>query len=228
MTICSHTIVKNGMPFIGLVLRNVLPFVTRSLVTVSTFSTDGTMDILRKLEKEYPGKLIIDTESTTTPSELTKERQKQVDKTTEDWILFLDDDDSWSPEALQSVLPALNDKVDGLAVNPYQLLSRTEYDGNWYNKWFTKWIRNQPGLHYEKPWPRDLIYVNNRLLYWKKNPLVVKHSARYFHLSAIKPHSFRNETWAGKYKFETPASCLLPTEVFFDVETIFQEKEKYE
>jgi len=224
MKFCTHTIVKNGMPFIGLVLRQVIPFAHRCLITISTNSTDGTLEVLQNLQKEYPDKVVIDYESVQTVSMLTLERQKQVEKTTEDWILFLDDDDFWPYEALQSVLRALNDKVDALTVHPYQLLNKHEYDGNWNEKWFTKWIRKQSGLHYAKPWPRDLIFVNDRMLYWKKNPLVVKHPARYFHLSYLKDGSFRNEAWANKYKFTPPYACILPIETLLDTEHILKEK----
>ena len=104
MTFASHTLVKNGTPFIDLVLRQVIPFANRCLITVSTSSDDGTFQLLDKLESEHPDKIIINFENVDSPGELTQERQALVDETEEDWILFLDDDDYWPTSSLASIM----------------------------------------------------------------------------------------------------------------------------
>ena len=76
MTICSHTIVKNGQPFIDLVLNQVLPFVDRAIVTVSVKSTDGTKELLEKMAKDNP-KINLIYEDVYKPDYLTYERQLQ-------------------------------------------------------------------------------------------------------------------------------------------------------
>jgi len=150
---CSHTLVRNGMPFIDLVLRQVIPFANRCLVTISDKSTDGTLKVLRQLEKEFPNKVFIDFENVKSPGELTGERQKQVDKTYEDWILFLDDDDYWPKESLKEILLKIeaSNEIDAYSVTPYQVIDEHHYDLNWHNKSFTKWFKNQKGINYRHP-----------------------------------------------------------------------------
>ena len=195
MSICSHTLVKDGMPFIDLVLNQVLPFVNRSLVTVSKKSTDGTKELLEKMARENP-KIELIYEDVYKPDYLTYERQLQVGRTTEDWILFLDDDDYWPAKSLQdltSYLTMVKD-IDGLAFNPFQMVDYENNDESWRMKWFTKVFPNVRGLHYRFPWPKDAIYIDNRWCYWRKNPRVLRCPyIKYMHLVNLKGHSFRDE-----------------------------------
>src|SRR5688572_8530366 len=112
-TIVSHSIVKNGQPFLDLILRQVEPYMNRMLITISEKSTDDSLEVLRKLEHDFPKKVRISFENVSDPSELTKERQKQVKDSYEDWILFLDDDDYWPEESLKEMKRLIDDDVDG-------------------------------------------------------------------------------------------------------------------
>jgi glycosyltransferase involved in cell wall biosynthesis len=225
---CSHTLVRNGMPFIDLVLRQVIPFANRCLVTISDKSTDGTLKVLRQLEKEFPNKVFIDFENVKSPGELTGERQKQVDKTYEDWILFLDDDDYWPKESLKEILLKIeaSNEIDAYSVTPYQVIDEHHYDLNWHNKSFTKWFKNQKGINYRHPWPRDLIYLNDTLLYWKTNPRVPSLDKKFFHLSNIKSGSFRNEDWAVKFKDKIGTPHPIPESQMKHIWKIYEQFSK--
>jgi glycosyltransferase involved in cell wall biosynthesis len=216
-TFCSHTIVRNGQPFIGPVLEQVLPYMDRCLVTISEKSDDGTLDVLNNLKERYPEKIVIMFENVSEPKDLTKERQKQIDMTTEDWILFLDDDDYWFPEDIEQLKSETEKDVDGFSCNPYQVIDYEHHDTSWNNKYFLKWFRNQPGLNYRNDWPRDLLYLNNILLYWKVNPRVPKVPQRYLHLSYLKDYSFRNEDWAKKFAFTTGHKGVIPVKYRLDL-----------
>jgi len=197
MSICSHTIVKHGQPFIDLVLKQALPFVDRALVTISVKSKDGTKELLENMAKENP-KINLIYEDVYKPDYLTYERQLQVGRTTEDWILFLDDDDYWPTKSLEYVFDYINtiadsNETDGLAFNPIQLVDFDNYDASWNLKWFTKVFPNVKGLHYRFPWPKDAIYIDNRWCYWRKNTRVKRiGSIKYFHLANLKNESFRD------------------------------------
>jgi len=197
MSICSHTIVKNGQPFIDLVLNQVLPFVDRAIVTVSVKSTDGTKELLEKMAKDNP-KINLIYEDVYKPDYLTYERQLQVGRTTEDWILFLDDDDYWPTKSLDEVFDYINtvadsNVTDGLAFNPIQMVDFENEDESWRYKWFTKVFPNVRGLHYRFPWPKDAIFIDNRWCYWRKNKRIRQFTnARYFHLCNLKNESFRD------------------------------------
>lgn len=217
-TIASHTLVKHGMPYIEPCLRQVIPYMTRCLITVSCRSKDGTLGILTKLKKEFPDKVFIEFEDVKSPGELTQERQKQVEKTTEDWILFLDDDDFWPTSEMNKMMRKLDEDVDGFSINPFQIIDDKSYDKSWHNKYFLKWFRNQPGLHYERPWPRDMVALNDKLLYWKTNPRAGRiEDVRFLHLSYLKYHSFRKDAWAKDFAFRVGDKLPLPHEAFASV-----------
>lgn len=226
----SHTLVRNGMPFIDLVLRQVLPFVHKSLITISEQSEDGTKEAIEALKQEFPGKISISFENVENPGLLTQERQKQLDQTDlGDWVLFLDDDDYWPTSSLEQIVNWLGWDVDGYAVNPLQIAGKEVHDTSWSNKWFTKFFRKQEGVHYKHPWPKDLIYKGDKMLYWKKNELVPKIDPRFIHLSYIKSYSFRKQTWAEKYGFNINESRLqsIPDLWLNDIDKIYNEIRKH-
>lgn len=223
MSFYTHTLVRNGQPFIGLILRQVIPFAEKCLITVHWRSNDGTIAVLNRLQEEFPDKIVLNFESSTNPAELTKERQKQLDATPEGkWILFTDDDDYWPEESLQEFEKLIaSDSVHAYAFNPYQIIDRQHFDDSWRNKWFTKLFRKQADTHYEKPWPRDLIFNGKEELYWRKNPKVVKVTPKYFHLSNIKHYSFRNQPGFEKYKNSIGKPAMLPIEAEKEMEKIY-------
>jgi GT2 family glycosyltransferase len=147
----------------------------------------------------------------TKPGDLTLMRQRMVNDTYEDWILFLDDDDLWYKESLDEIVKLLDENVDGYAVSPIQIIDQRYHDKFWYeNKFFTKLFKNK-NINYVNPWPRDLIMSGDRSLYWKKNNRVKKLFGKYFHLSGIKTSSFRKEKWTNdKYLEEVKQKELYP------------------
>lgn len=225
MTFCSNTLVKNGMPFIDLVLRQVIPYMNHCFVTISKKSIDGTKEAILALQEQYPDKIIVNYEDVEKPADLTHIRQAQIDASTDDWILFLDDDDYWPIESIEEIIQIIDNmpkSIDALAVNPYQLIDQDYYDDSWRNRWFTKWFKNQEGLHYRKPWPRDLIYLDDHELYWRKNSKVLRVRPKYFHLSNIKPYSFRNQKEFQAYKETVGKHLVLPLNVNLDIERIYE------
>lgn len=215
MTISSNTIVKNGMPFIGKVLEQVAPYMEKMLVTISEKSDDGTICEVDRIYQQYPDKIIVDFENVTHKSELASVQQKQADRTESDWILFLSDDDYWTADQLEKCLKELEKNPETLAysVSPYQLIDEYHYDASWRKKSFSKFLRK--GFHYQGPWPRELpCDGSGKPLYWKTHPLVKTLPYRYYHLSYLKNHSFRNEEWASRYKFQKGNPELLPKPVF--------------
>ena len=211
------------MPFIGLVLEQVAPYMDRMLVTVSSKSSDETLGVIKEVQLRYP-KIEVAFERTMSPEKLTKERQKMLDKTTEDWVLFLDDDDYWPSKSLESIISILGEDVDAYAVNPVQVVDKYFQDFNWRTKFFTKFFKNQEGVHYRKPWPRDQIYKNDEWLFWKKNTRVRKLGYRFIHLSNLKNHSFRDEAWAKKFKATMPNPRPIPEVFEEDIKKIYEYK----
>lgn len=200
--IASHTLVKNGMPFLDLVLRAVEPYMNRMLITISEKSTDNSLNVVNDFEREFRSKVRVMFENADDPAKLTMERQKMVDMTHEDWILFLDDDDLWPDESLKEMMKLIQEDVDGYALSPIQVIDQMYYDKHWEEKkFFTKWFKNKD-INYHNPWPRDIIKSGDKELYWKKNLDVKRLVGKYFHLSNIKPSSFRDEKWSKGHYIE--------------------------
>lgn len=188
--ITSHTICKNGQPFIGEVLKVALPLVDRMLITISVKSSDGTRQVIESLQSP---KIELYEENVADLGELTKERQKQVDMTGfGDIIWFLDDDDFWEEKEVRACLDYLSSNdIDAIGVNPYQVLDKEHEDARWINKkYFTKFFKNV-NINYRHPWPRDLIYKGDTLLYHKTNSKVPRVPYKFWHLAAVKNYSFR-------------------------------------
>lgn len=223
MNFCSHTLVKNGSPFFRLVMEQVIPYANRCLITISDKADEWTTRTALDLEQKYIDKVCVSVESVTEPGQLTQERQKQVTKTHEDWILFLDDDDFWPTESLENIVNNyLHKDVDAYAFNPYQVIDEEHHDCGWRYKWFTKWFKNSHDINYRKPWPRDLIYKGDKMLYWRKNERVPRINVPYYHLSYIKDGSFRKEDWTkGKYELKVSSYKKFPEYCAQDIRKIW-------
>lgn len=220
MTIASHTIVKNGMPFIGSVLRQVAPFMDKMFISVSQSSDDGTLQEVMNVIGENPGKIEFMEDGYTNPADLTKLRQFQVDRTKQDWILFLDDDDYWPRDQLELCLKELEKDDDILAysINPYQLMDYEHYDASWYHKSFSKFLRRTDHLHYRGDWPRDLPCDDaGKPLYWKTHKRVKTLPYKFYHLALLKNHSFRHEDWAKSFIYKEGKKTKLDNPFYIGI-----------
>ena len=213
MTLSSITLVKNGMPFIGKVLKQVAPYMKDMVITISENSNDGTLkEIYRELE-EYKDKIKLDFENVASPGALTQIENRQLTMTDSDWILFLSDDDYWKREDLELCLKAIespyNQDYLAYSVSPYQLLDFEHYDASWDKKSFSKFLKRD-GLQFIRPWPKDLPADKwGEPLYHKTHLKVHRLPYRFYHLSYLKNHSFRTEEWAIKYRFKKGSAVPL-------------------
>ena len=211
-TISANTIVRNGMPFIGKVLRQVAPLVDELRITISEKSNDGTVREVDKVFEDFPGKVFVDFENVENQGELTQVQQAQADKSTGEWILFLSDDDYWPINEFRKCVVELDKNPDVLAysINPYQLLDYEHYDASWNNKSFSKFLRKE-GMKYIGTWPRELPSDKyGKPLYWKTHARVQRLQHRFYHLSYLKDSSFRNEEWAKQFRFKRGKPVKLP------------------
>lgn len=214
MKTTSHTLVRNGMPFIGKVLGQVAPYMDEMVICLSESSSDGTEQEIRKVLKDYWHKVIWMTENVTSKGQLTNVENEMVKKTTGDWVLFLSDDDYWPEDQLKLCLAELDKDPNALSysVNPYQLTDLQHYDNGWRKKFFAKFLRNKD-LNFKFPWPMDLPYSGDISLYWKDSPFAKRLPYRFYHLSYLKNSSFRVEEWAGKWRHKVGRIFELPNPI---------------
>ncbi len=205
------------MPFIGKVLRQVEPFIDKMVITLSKKSNDGTEGEILKMVKEFPTKIDLFYEDVKSLSDLTIERNKQVQHSDSEWILILDDDDYWEKDQLQKCLEELPDnRTLACAVNPYQLLDKETYNNAWKGKWFSKFMRKTPDLHFTYSWPKELPVSNNEILHWKYCQKIKFLPYKFYHLSYLKPGSWRNTELVGKeFKKDNLRPKKLPKPVDF-------------
>lgn len=212
MTITSNTLVKNGMPFIGKVLKQVAPYMDEMIITISKKSNDGTAKEIEEFLKDYMDKVTILWEDVKTKGELTRIENDMVKISTSDWILFLSDDDYWPEDQLKLCLEELDKDENILAysVNPYQLIDFEHYDYSWRNKSFSKFLRRK-GLKFIKLWPLEVpADMDNKRLYWKTNKQVKRLPYKFYHLSYLKDYTFRDEEWASKFRQTLGKPVKLP------------------
>ena len=224
MKITSNTIVKNGMPFIGKVLEQVAPYMDEMIISLSVKSTDTTRNELEKIREKYPDKVRLFAEDVPKLKDLTRTRNEQVQDSHGDWILFLDDDDFWPRPELEKCIAELDKDPDILAyhVNPFQLTEDKKYDMHWEHKFFSKWLRRD-GLHFRKPWPKDMPFNKDRPLHWScSEGLTKKLPYKFFHLSYLKEYTFRElEGIPPRYKFKMGRSLELPEEFKKYIDELF-------
>ena len=130
-----------------------------------------------------------------------------------DIIWFLDDDDFWEEDHARACIKSLQENdIDAVSVNPYQVVGLDTRDRGWKLKYFTKFFKNV-NINYRKPWPHDLIFKGDELLYWRVNKRAPRVPYKFFHLSEVKSHSFRNhelKEYKNQEFYPVPLGVELP------------------
>lgn len=203
----SHTIVKDGMPFIGLVLRQIESLMNEMLIDVSEKSSDGTMEELQRFKEEYGDKVTITIEREKEFKDVTNARNRQIGSTKTSWSIVLDDDDFWCQDDLKKAIDYVykyEEEIDGLSVSPYQMIDFKTYDVSWLGKRrFSKFLKIQPELHYRGGFPKEIPFLGEMSLYHKVNSRMRNVPFPFYHLALMKYNSFRLKVggnWVYKIK----------------------------
>ena len=102
-SVCVHTIVRNGEDFIEQVICAVLPYADRVLISVDENSTDRTRAIVHGMKYAYP-QIMIDTFENKFPlTDIVKARNRQIERTTEDWIWVVDSDEYYPKDVIEKI-----------------------------------------------------------------------------------------------------------------------------
>ncbi len=103
MTITAHCLVKNEARFVWYAVMSVVHHVDKVLLW-DTGSTDGTLEIVRKIKKAAPDKIDFREYGSVTPETFTKVRQEMLEQTDTDWFLIVDGDEVWWEESIRKVV----------------------------------------------------------------------------------------------------------------------------
>lgn len=102
MQIWAHTLVKNEERYLWFSVKSVIDYVDKILLW-DTGSTDNTDEIIKRLVKEYPGKIEFKEVGEVNPQEFTEIRQQMLDETKADWLLIVDGDEVWWKDSIVQV-----------------------------------------------------------------------------------------------------------------------------
>ncbi len=197
-TICSHTIAKNSEDFIEPVLRQILPYVDKAIVSVDFSSTDRTVEIVTKLARENKKILFLCQSNGSVPiksvssDKLTSERNYQIEATNYDnlspklrekydYIWIVDDDEYYFKDEIEDILSKIDDN-DSYSVKFWFLTDRDHYNPA-RGKRTIRFYKNITGLKWKEKFGNEFIPVET-----------TRHlSNSYIHLSYLKKDSWRKE-----------------------------------
>jgi len=210
-SICSNTLLKNSADFIEPCLNSILPYVDRAIVSVDKASADGTIEIMKRMANENP-KIDLDFYEIEDPNiDLPRQRDFQLQKTTEDWIWIVDDDEFYLPEHAQRLKDLMDkdDKYDAYAMRAWFVIDEKHYHPYRGLHRMERIFRNKPTLNWKGIWSKEAIHdgdywvsLNNKGNYIQDTICQFGSDIQYIHLSFLKKYTWR--TAFGKKKFHYP------------------------
>jgi len=128
MKITAHTIVKNEVRFLWYSVMSVINYVDEMLLW-DTGSTDGTIEIIKELKKQYPEKIKVKFFDSVDKNTFTDLRNKMLAETKSDWFIIVDGDEIWWKESIKFLTDLIRndgDKYDSF-VTKYHNMSGDLY-----------------------------------------------------------------------------------------------------
>lgn len=107
-TITAHILVKNEARFVWYSVMSVLEHVDKVLLW-DTGSTDGTVEIIKKIKRLKSDKIDLKLLGDVTPEEFTRVRQEMLEKTKSDWFIIVDGDDIWWDTSIKKLVKKIRD-----------------------------------------------------------------------------------------------------------------------
>lgn len=197
-TVTAHCLVKNEENFIYYAVKSVIDFVDCVLV-FDTGSTDETVELIKKLMAEYPGKIIFEEKGPADGARHTLLRQEMIDRTKTDWFMILDGDEIWTKRAMAEATKAtLEDGNLECLIAPFYLcvgdiyhvysgkrsitiLGKTDFH-------YPRFIKIAPGLHWQGVYNQDtLLSANNKEFCQRENSRFMTN--RYWHVTHLRRSS---------------------------------------
>lgn len=210
-TIASHTIVKNGAEYIEPVLRRVLPLVNRGLVYLDVKSTDGTKDILERLQKEYDNLAVVPYSIKEPFKELVGVRNLMIKETWEDWIWIVDDDEYYPLKDAEKALASLgNEKV--YAISYWFVIDNENYHPFRSKVFAPRFFRND-GRKWQGVWGKDKLQTDH-------DKIIKIRGAKYIHFSYTKKSSWRKDFAPKRVYSEYNEGLPLPIEICTEIKRI--------
>lgn len=118
MRLTAHCIVKNEERFCGYAIRSLIDHVDQVLV-FDTGSTDGTVEVLKKLQREYPDKIVLEEKGEADKKRHTALRNEMIERTKTEWFVVLDGDEVWTQRGIEEIQEEIQEGIQCLIVPFY-------------------------------------------------------------------------------------------------------------
>lgn len=236
MKIWGHTLVRNEAKWLWYSVNSAIDHLDKLLIW-DTGSTDGTIDIIKELERKYPEKIAFREYGNVDPATFTNARQEMLDSSQSDWIFILDADEVWWDDSIKKVIETVNNKADmesvvvptfnmvgdlfhyqEMAAGRYNLSGKT---GHFNLRAFKKGI---PGLHAQGEhgvfgWNDE----NEKRIENRDPKKIIFVDAPYMHMTHLKRSQVDSDVQKRikKYKYETGIKTPLD---FYYPEAFFKSK----
>lgn len=211
--ICSHTIAKNSEDFIIRCLTQILPFVDKALVSIDNASTDSTFQLVSELSKENKKVEILRYNADNPFVDLVKERNRQIELTSEDWFWIIDDDEYYLTEEAERIIRRINNDFDAYSVKFWYLADSENYYPR-RGKRTIRFYKKKEKMKWEDIFSKEKILVDSC------NNL----ENSYIHLSYLKKYSWRESFAEEKFwRKESNIKRRLPDNIIKELLWLKQE-----
>jgi glycosyltransferase involved in cell wall biosynthesis len=208
MNIWAHTLVKNEQRYLWYAVSSVIAYADRVLLW-DTGSSDGTLQIIKELKKQYSSKIQFKEIGEVTPEEYTKTSEAMLGETDADWFIVVDGDEVWWDESIRMVYETIKKRgrTLDLIVNPFincvgdiyhyqeEAAGNYEIDGKRGHMAIRAVNCKIPGLHFEKPHGTRGLYTKDGRLIQEGQPSgrTFLERAPYMHFTNLPRSSSRRK-----------------------------------
>ncbi len=198
MSITAHCLVKNEENFVGYAIRSVINYVDK-IIVFDTGSTDQTVEIINKIQKEFPGKILFEEKGKCDKKRHTELRQEMIDKTSTEWFMILDGDEVWTDRALEEALEIIkaNSGAECVLVPFYlcvgDIFHQTVRKGgielfDWQGFFYPRFFKKIRGIKWAGDFNNDTNVDEENKLFFKKNTCYLIKN-KYWHLTHLQRSS---------------------------------------
>lgn len=218
--IAAHMIVKNEDQWVWFAIQSILPYVDRLLIC-DTGSTDRTVECIQSISSP---KIEFEQVEIANAADVTAIRQKQLDKTHEEWMWAIDGDEIYPEDTAREVHNAIaSGKYEGISVRRYDLLGdiyhRQQESVGEYSLFGQKGhlvvralnLRTMPHMTVKGDYPLEGYYDNEGVAIIEHDPSLHYITQSYLYHAMYLRRSSRGSNIAdminrSKYKIETGMS----------------------